>query len=153
MTTLTPFDGLDVLRTTISVTNAGDGLSDSMKVDPQEFHHGDRVYVVLECEVAKVRFDPVKDTDALTRVHVLRAGNATIVEADLVKPMVDAMADRIQRAKEDEAGIARLFDDEKQMQEHAAGEHADALVPGCGACDEEVRRAEAEAEDDTEDDE
>lgn len=142
---LTPFDGQDVIKTTIAVTNAGDGLSDTMKVEPKEFHLGETVYVVLECEVSKVRFEPIKDTDALSRVHVLRAGNATIVEADLVKPMVDAMAERVLEAKEAEQGIRRLPMDQRSLaMEHELGGHFDGLVEGCPPCDEEAAAVEAE---------
>lgn len=147
MTKLGTFDGQEVLRTTIAVTNAGDGLSEALKVEPALLHLGDKVYVVLECEVSKIRFDPIKDTDAVSRVHTLRAGNASIVDEALVKPMVDEMAARIQAAKEAEQGIVPMFDDERLMEAHAKGEHADRLVPGCGACDEEQRRADAEADD------
>ncbi len=48
---LTSFDGRDVIKTTIAITKAGDGLSDALKVDPQEFSLGDEVVVVLKCEV------------------------------------------------------------------------------------------------------
>lgn len=144
---LAPFDGMDVLRTTIAVTNAGDGLSDALKVDPQEFHLGDEVFVVLRCEVAKVQFVPIKDTDALSRVHVLKAGDATIIEGDLVEDHLRAQAERILRAKEEAAGVSRLQfgDDDDEADEaevlhthHGQGLHAEAPVTGCPDCDEAV---------------
>ena len=46
----------------------------------------------------------------LSRVHTLKAGTATIVDADLVQEQVQAMAERVLAAKEAEAGIVRLFD-------------------------------------------
>jgi len=151
-TDLGTFDDRDVLRTTIAVTNAGDGLSDALKVDPKLMHLGEKVYVVLECEVAKVRFDPIKDTDALSRVHVLKAGTATLVDADLVRAQLDEQAERILRAKEAEAGISRLpYNDELQAQ-HDLGEHAE-LVPGCPDCDTEAELAadeDAEGDDEPE---
>ena len=104
-TKLSPFDGRPVVATTVAITGAGDGLSKAMKVDPQELHHSETVYVVLECEVAKVRFDRVdEDADDLIRVHMLKAGVATIVPKDLVN---DALLE--QRRKLDEAkGIQQL---------------------------------------------
>lgn len=151
---LAPFDGMDVLRTTIAVTNAGDGLSEAMKVDPQEFHLGDEVFVVLRCEVAKVQFVPIKDTDALSRVHVLKAGDATIIDGDIVEDHLIAQAERILKAKEQAAGVTRLaFDDEDEgskpdpegdedeMDEatvlhvhHAQGLHDEAPAEGCPDC-------------------
>lgn len=107
---LSPFDGCPVVRTAIAVTKAGDGLSEALKVDPQEYHVGDKVYVVLECEVAAVRFKPVdKDTpDVLVREHTLRAGTATMVDGDLVATQLAEQAERIQLAKEAAEGVARL---------------------------------------------
>lgn len=142
---LSRFDGRDVLRTTIAITNAGDGLSEAMAVDPRELHLGERVRVVLDCEVAKVRFDPIKGTDALARVHVLRAGDATIVDDDLVEEHLRVQRERIAVAKEQAAGIVRLpgvdeapgSEEDRLANEHVNGEHVD-LVDGCPDCDNEA---------------
>ena len=147
VTQLSTFDGFPVVRTTIAVTNAGDGLSDALGIDPQEFHHGDRVYVVLECEVTKVAHVPVdKDTPGiLIRQHTLKAGTGTIVDADLVAEQVERQAERIDTAKRHARGEFTLDEAEAQTQ-HEAGEHADALVPGCPLCDDEAAAAAAEAD-------
>lgn len=103
------FDDRDVRSTTIAITNAGDGLSKAMKVDPKLMHLGEKVYVVLECEVAKVRFDPIeKDGADLQRVHVLRAGIATIVDGKLVKRALEDQVARIEKARDEETGAQRL---------------------------------------------
>jgi len=144
---LTPFDGLPVVRTTIAVTNAGDGLSDALGIDPQEFHHGQTVYVVLECEVTKVAHVPVdKDTPGiLIRQHTLRAGTGTIVDGDLVEEQVRRQAERIDTARRHARGEFTL--DEAQAQEdHEAGQHADDIVVGCPSCDAEAAAAAAEAD-------
>lgn len=101
VTVLSPFDGKPVVRSTIAVTNAGDGLSDALGIDPQEFHHGETVYVVLECEVVKVTHTPIdRDTPGiLGRGHTLKAGTGTIVDADLVEAQVRRQAERIDTAK------------------------------------------------------
>lgn len=142
---LTPFDGHDVIRTTVAVTNAGDGLSEAMKIDPTELHHGDRVYLVLECEVAKVRFDPVGDTDALSRVHILRAGTAAMVDKELVESVLAEQRIKIDRARDAAKGQSRLPTDEELLEAHTNGEHADGLVPGCVECDREQQAVEEEA--------
>jgi hypothetical protein len=94
MADLSPFEGRDVITTRIAITNAGDGLYDALAVEPNEMHLGETVYVVLQCEVAKIRHDPVKDTDGLARVHTLKAGTGTIVDAGLVQ---DVIADQARR--------------------------------------------------------
>lgn len=102
---LQPFDGRDVLKATIAITNAGDGLSEALAVEPKEYHLGDRVYVVLETTVDKVRFaDAGKDGDGLIRLHTLKAGRATIVSGDVVRDVLDEQQQRIERAR----GILQL---------------------------------------------
>lgn len=109
---LTPFEDVDVLRVQVAVTNAGDGLSEALAVDPTPLPLGATVHVVLECRVQQVKFVPAVDKehpeDGLARVHVLRAGRATIVGATDVAAALDSQADRILRAREAAAGVQRL---------------------------------------------
>lgn len=145
---LSPFDGQDVISSTIAVTKAGDGLSAALSVDPQEWHLGQRVYVVLETTVGKVQFVPIKDTDALRRVHVLVTEGATIVDAAVVKAQLDAQADKIRVAHEQAQGIQRLTFDEDDPAEvlarhHQAGLHTE-LVAECPTCAEEKQLSDEE---------
>lgn len=109
-TPLKKFDGKDVIAAAVAITNAGDGLSAAMAVDPSELHHGETGYIVLEYEVAKVRFDPVKDAaNKLIRVHILKAGAATFIDDELVAEAIERQKVRIEEA----AGVHRLpMDDE-----------------------------------------
>jgi hypothetical protein len=101
------FEGKDVIATAIKVTNAGDGLSKAMSIDNEEFHIGQRVHIVLECEVDAVTHKTIKDTDGLVRVQTLKAGRATMVAADFVSEVLDAQDRKLEEA----AGITRLFDE------------------------------------------
>lgn len=137
MTDLGDFEGMPVTGTTIKVTNAGDGLSQAMKVDPEIMHQGETRYVVLECEVAKVTFEPRNkerlDGDQV-RVHVLKAGTATLIDADAVSKAIEAQRERILLMMEEEQGVQRLT----AMQDaHDAGKHK-SLVEGCMQCEEEA---------------
>lgn len=132
--TLTPFDGHTVLNTTVAIRNAGDGLSSAMQVAPQELSLGEVVFVVLECEVEKIRFDPIKDTDCIQRVHMLKAGTAVMVDEDLVRAHLDDMELRIEAHN----GVTRLpFDDDEEdvseEAEAAAKAQEDAEAAGDGA--------------------
>lgn len=98
------FEGRDVIGTKIKITGAGDGLSQALAIEPQELTIGETVYVVTECVVDKVTFEPVKDTTTLTRVQALKAGTATLVDKDLVHAHLEAQRVRIEEAK----GINRL---------------------------------------------
>lgn len=108
-TDLGEFEGSEVTGTTIAIRNAGDGLSAAMKVDPQILHLNDTVFVVMECRVADVAFPPVKDAETkVTRKHVLRAGNATIVDGKLVRAALNEMASKIEKARDEESKAQRL---------------------------------------------
>lgn len=96
---LTPFEGRDVSATTITIPNAGGGLRKALEVDPRELHQGERVTLVLDCEVDKIRFDPVKDDDTLERLHVLKAVRATFIDTDAVRDALDAQQRRIDEAE------------------------------------------------------
>lgn len=98
-TDLTPFEGRDVLQTTLRLTRTGDGLSDSMAMEPQEWHVGDRVTLVIDAVVAKVTYEGIKDTDALARVHVAAAEAALPVERKVVQKVLDAHARALADAK------------------------------------------------------
>lgn len=103
---LKKFEGHDVLETSIAVTNAGDGLSAALAVDPQEFQIGEKVYVVLETEVSKIRHEPLKDSPTnFRRVHILKAGNATTVDSQLVAGVLDEQRRKLEEA----AGVISLF--------------------------------------------
>lgn len=98
-----------MLGTRVAITNAGDGLSEAMLVDPNELELGSTVYVVLECTTTRVQYEPVKDTDTLIRKHVLRAGTATLVDGTLVHDVLEAQRLAIEKAK----GVTRLdFEDQ-----------------------------------------
>lgn len=98
------FDGAPVLATSIRITNAGDGLSKALAVDPQIIHPDEKIYVVLETTCAQITFKPVKDTDGMLRLHTLSAGAATIVDKNLV---ADVLAKQVIRLEE-AAGLLRL---------------------------------------------
>lgn len=104
MSKLTPFESREVASIAIIVRNTGDGLSEAVSVDPVELHVGDEVTVAMRCVVEKIRFDPIKDTDALRRVQILKAGEATFLESETVDSALDEQLQRIEAAK----GVQRL---------------------------------------------
>lgn len=83
------FEGSEVLGTKVKITKAGDGLSEAMSIEPQVLKQRTTVYVVLECGVGRVAFDPVDDTNGVMRVQTLVAGTATIVDEALVKEVLE----------------------------------------------------------------
>lgn len=99
MTVPDTFDGRDVIMTSVAVTNAGDGLSQSLAVDPREIHIGDSGVIALEYVCTKVGFVEIKDTECLNRVATLRAGAATVIDRAVVAEHLEAQALKIEKAK------------------------------------------------------
>lgn len=89
---LTPFEGQEVVAVGLIVTSLGDGLSDAVAVAPDELHHGQRIKLLVDAEVTKVRFDPVKDTNVLTRIHIAKASTAALVEESAVAAIMERHA-------------------------------------------------------------
>lgn len=117
---LSPFEGLPVTESGIEIPGAAGGLRDALKVDPIEARKGERIHVVLACDVAKIRHDPL-DTEELDgpqqRVHICKVVNAAIVDGALVDGALQAQAARIARAKEIEG--QQSLDDTAGEQERA----------------------------------
>ncbi len=95
---LSEYQGHSVTGATVSIRNTGDGLSKAMQVDPVELELGGTVYVVLECEVEKHRYEPADFAEDLTLVNMLKAGAATIVDRRVVGKFIDAQAKKISDA-------------------------------------------------------
>lgn len=100
------FEGFPVTGCGIEIPNAGGGLRDALKVSPVLLKQGTLVHVILECEVAKLRFEPVdrdEPTGPQRRVHVLTTTDAAIIDGDaleLVKAQLQAQRARIRKANE-----------------------------------------------------
>ncbi|MGH9095130.1 MAG: hypothetical protein ACRDXE_08210 [Acidimicrobiales bacterium] len=107
---LTPFEDRDVTRSSIEIPGAAGGLQEALTVEPVEIHHGDERYLVMKVVCTKVRFDPIKDSDALARVQILKPveGMSTFIGAEYVEKMVLEQKEKIDRLREEASGIMRL---------------------------------------------
>jgi hypothetical protein len=123
-------DGREVWSSGMEIPGAGGGLRDAMRLDPVELHLGDTVFVVMECKVNKLRFDPMKDSDGLRRVHIMEVVAATPIDGDLVAGPLDEFKERVRLAKEAEAGVQRMpFDDDEPSEMYRDGDDEDAAEP------------------------
>lgn len=97
---LTDYEGHPVIGAAVQIRNTGDGLSEAMAVAPEKLPLGTTIHVVLECEVEKHRYDPIKDGGgALQLVNMLKAGRATIIDNAAVRKALDAQEREIEKAK------------------------------------------------------
>lgn len=136
MSKLSKFEGKQVVTAGLEIRNAAGGLNEALKVDPEEWHGGDEVHVVLRCTVDKIRHDPVKDMDAWKRIHILTASDATVIDGTLVEEALTEQAKRIEEA----AGIRQLALMSERRAAHDRGEHTK-LVDDCELCAEEAAAA------------
>ena len=112
MGSLKPFHSQAVVATSIALTNAGDGLSKAVQTDPIELNIGDRVYLVIEADVSKVAFTPISPLSGeLQRIHTLRAGTATIVDAVHVEELLEEQRVKNLRLAELRSGQSPLSED------------------------------------------
>ncbi len=139
------YDGKDIIRTSIIIRNTGDGLSEAMAIAPQVLHIGDEGYALIKFKVVDHHHPEIKGTDCLELKQILKAGIATIVDADFAQEKIDAQAERIQRAKDAAKGQGSLSTELLEKQ-HAEGEHAAGLVEGCPPCSAEQDALEAEGD-------
>lgn len=142
---LPEYGGQPVVRTAMKITNAGDGLSAGLAIDPAVLPLGGTVFVVLECVVDSHEHDRImdrgNDTGLLVLNQVLKAGTGTLIDGDVVREAIRDQDEKIQRAKDAAAGRSKLpYPDELQKQ-HAEGAHSDGLIEGCPDCDAEAEAA------------
>lgn len=109
---LTPFEGKDVVRATMALVGAGDGLSKSMAVDPMEIPEGAQVTIVIRGVVDEIAYKKIaKDTpNLLGRKHKIIAGTAMFLDNDLVSKALDEQDEKIRVAREKAHGVERLKD-------------------------------------------
>ncbi len=105
------YKGRDVVRTTIAIHNAGDGLSDSMAIEPEVLDQGSKVYVVLECTVGPHNYVPITDKGVDIGVdelkQVLKAGTATLIDATVVRGMIEEQARKVREARSEALEVKR----------------------------------------------
>jgi hypothetical protein len=114
----TPFEGRDVFRTAIEIPSLAGGLREATDFEGGEWSVAEVIPVVVLARVKKVRFDRVRDTDGLRRVHVCEVaqGDAALIDRQIAEEWIDNARDRIERLREKAQGIARLDDPERGLE-------------------------------------
>jgi hypothetical protein len=125
-----------VNNATVRITNAGDGLSEALKVDPKALHLGQEVFYVLSGDVTQINH--VEKDDVLTRVHTVKASAITEVDGELASKLLTAAAEDLQAKKDAVAGQMR-FDQEAEA---AKAEEADKTDTPTNIADAAKKRAQ-----------
>jgi hypothetical protein len=103
-TDLGEFEGHPVLSSAFELPRAGGGLNAAIGIDNLLLHHGDEGYLVIHYGTAKVRFDPIKDTDGVQRVHTLNLLMAAQIDGDYVQDALEKQRIRVEEA----SGVTRI---------------------------------------------
>lgn len=108
-------DGL-VELSQIRITNAGDGLSEALKIAPRALHIDDEVAILIRGRVTQVNHRK-KDSrdgedDTIVRVHTVKALAATEIEMEHAKKILVAAADNLARRKAELEGQMQIEADE-----------------------------------------
>lgn len=105
--TLPAFEGEEVAKAAVRIVNAGDGLSEALKIAPKALNMHDEVFYVLRGQVSQVNHKTDKD-ELLTRLHTVTAAEITEIDASVAKEMLQAAALEIEKAKADADGQLAL---------------------------------------------
>lgn len=114
---LPKFGKLEVVKSRIRITGAGDGLSDALDIEPVALAHGDTEYYVLRAEVVQVNhvFDKA-DEAKLDRVHSLKVVGITTIPAEVAAEIIDNAMEALAEAQ------AKLGAEEAAKQAKERGE-------------------------------
>jgi len=110
-TPLGDLDGEDFTHTTIKLVNAGDGLSDALRVEPVWLRNGDEGYCIIKFHVASITGKPwvgKAGATGLERIVTLSAQAAALADEDLVGPVIAEMQTRLRELRDAEAGQGTL---------------------------------------------
>lgn len=105
------FEGFEVDSVQIRITNAGDGLTEALQINPKALHIGDDFACVLRGKVTQVNHKEGKD-DSTIRLHTVKTTGITEVDLDMAKRILGANAESLARAKADREGQLQLEADE-----------------------------------------
>lgn len=100
--------GKDIIRTSVKITKAGDGLSKSVGITPQLFAQGDELMVLVKVRVGQHIHKPIPDTECLELVQEFEALTATIVTDQASSRRLAQQEQALAKAAEKKKGVERL---------------------------------------------
>lgn len=108
MTASLTFEDETVEEVQVVIRNAGDGLSDALKVAKTELHLGDQVAYILRGTVVGVQFKQKDDESPVARVHVVKTIGITGVEIEMADRILAADRETVARRKAEIDGQLEL---------------------------------------------
>ncbi|HUO49382.1 MAG TPA: hypothetical protein VMU09_11140 [Acidimicrobiales bacterium] len=112
---LTPFEGRDVIKSTIVIKKAGDGLSQPLQFRPVELIEGQEVFVLLRTVVDNVSFPRIKDTEASARKHDLVTLQACTPDREWAEEQFRLADAEVQSLREEAVGLQAQREREERI--------------------------------------
>lgn len=100
MANLPEFEKKEVASASVRITNAGDGLSAALQVEPEALSMGDEVYYVLKGVVSHIDHFPLGPASkVLERKHTVRTIEITRIPEEMAEPTLAEARERIEEAQ------------------------------------------------------
>jgi hypothetical protein len=116
---LPAFEGHQVQQARVKITNAGDGLSEALKIAPKAHELGDELAFVIRGHVTQVGHQQKADDEPTIRVHTVKAGEATRIDLDVADKMILANREELERLKAEQAGQLALGAEQAALDKEA----------------------------------
>lgn len=100
--------GKDIIRTSVKITKAGDGLSASLGISPEVFQQGEELMILAKVKVGQHIHKPIKDTECLELVQEFEALTVTIVDDKTSARRIAQQENELAKAAEKKKGTQRL---------------------------------------------
>lgn len=101
-----------VLKTTIKLTKAGDGLSKSLAIAPQLLPIGSKGMLLVAYEVTAHNHKRIKDVEAFEVNQTLEAQTVTVVDDKSSERKIERQRRALEKAEKSRRGVERLRDQE-----------------------------------------
>lgn len=121
------YDKRPVRQSSLKITGTGDGLSDALAIEPQDWHPKDTAFIVLEIEMGDVNYKYVEKGDCWNRVQGSKAIRGAFISSELAVPLLDDVKVAFEEQRQAEGGDVELDLDGEvgpgRMIEHERGLH------------------------------
>lgn len=101
-----------VLKTTIKLTKAGDGLSKSLAIAPQLLPIGSKGMLLVAYEVTAHNHKRIKDVEAFEVTQTLEAQTVAVVDDKQSEKKIERQRRALEKAQMSAKGVERLRDQE-----------------------------------------
>lgn len=109
---LPTFENHPVQQAQVRITNAGDGLSEALKIEPKALDLGAETFYVLSGVVTQINHRQKDDESPTIRVHTIRAEQITEVDPELAGKLLQTAAEELERRRAEIEGQMRLGEEQ-----------------------------------------